>query len=258
MPPKFLLKYETKVIKEIPFPEEKTTITIGRKQDNDIVMDHPAISGHHAKIVKSGNSYIIEDLNSTNGTFIDGEKILKIELHHKTQVDMAKHSLVFINEEKIVNNIVQERRDKLILIVEDDESVQDFMKFTLEKENFKIITASDGEKAIEMTKLNNPDLIVLDMILPKKSGYEVIKNLQGIGYSYIPIVIVTGKSMDENFKNMLLFESNVKELIAKPIKPSHFTYRIHSILGTISPFQKIAEQKRQEIEEKIKPKPELI
>lgn len=100
MPPKLLLKFNMAVIKEIPISGETTSLSIGRKEDNDIVIDNPAISSHHAKIVKQGNSFFIEDLNSTNGTFITGKKILKAELHHNMQVDIARHSLVLIWDEE--------------------------------------------------------------------------------------------------------------------------------------------------------------
>jgi len=100
MPPKLLLKFETAVLKEIPIQEDKTVISIGRKDDNDIVIDNPAVSSHHCRIVKQGDSYVVEDLNSTNGTFIEGKKILKAELKNKLQFDVVKHSIVFINEDE--------------------------------------------------------------------------------------------------------------------------------------------------------------
>lgn len=147
-------------------------------------------------------------------------------------------------------------KNKLILIVEDDDTVVELLKFTLEKENFNVITTNDGEKALEIIRLNEPSLIVLDMMLPKKSGFEVIKSLQTPIYANIPIVVITAKHLDENFKNMVQIEHNVKEFIAKPIKLAYFAYRIHTILGTIPPSQTIAEQKRLELEKKLTPKPQ--
>jgi pSer/pThr/pTyr-binding forkhead associated (FHA) protein len=95
---KILLKFNAAVIKEYPFT--KNELTIGRKPDNDIVIDNPAVSGHHARIVRQGNDYLLEDLNSTNGTFLHDRKILKANVHHKDEVGIAKHSLVFVNEEE--------------------------------------------------------------------------------------------------------------------------------------------------------------
>lgn len=94
--PKILLKFNAAVIKEIPIT--KLPLTIGRKPENDIVIDNLAVSSHHAKLVLEGESYFIEDLNSTNGTFVNDRKILKLDLKNKDEVMIGKHSLVFIHE----------------------------------------------------------------------------------------------------------------------------------------------------------------
>lgn len=96
--PKFLLKFHAAVIKEIPI--EKTPLTIGRKPENDIVIDNMAVSGHHARLVMQGNSYIIEDTQSTNGIFLNDKKILNSALRHNDQVLIGQHTLVFINPEE--------------------------------------------------------------------------------------------------------------------------------------------------------------
>jgi len=95
MPPKLLLKFHAAVIKE--FPLEKTPVTIGRKPDNDIVIDNMAVSGHHAKITLQGDNYIVEDLQSTNGTFLNEKKILNSGIKHNDAIIIGQHSLVFIN-----------------------------------------------------------------------------------------------------------------------------------------------------------------
>ena len=71
--PKLLLKFNAAVIKEIPF--DKASLAVGRKADNDIVIDNPAISGHHCRISVQGGTYFVEDLDSTNGTFVNGSRV---------------------------------------------------------------------------------------------------------------------------------------------------------------------------------------
>lgn len=93
MPPKFLLKFHAAVIKEVPI--DKTPITIGRKPDNDIVIDNMAVSSHHAKLTLQGNSYVVEDLQSTNGTFLNGKRIINAALKHNDQVGVGQHTLEF-------------------------------------------------------------------------------------------------------------------------------------------------------------------
>ncbi len=97
MPAKLLLKFHAAVIKEIPI--DKTPITIGRKPDNDIAIDNMAISGHHARISLQGSTYVIEDLQSTNGTFLNEKKVASSALKHNDQIVMGQHTLVFINPE---------------------------------------------------------------------------------------------------------------------------------------------------------------
>ena len=70
---KIVLKFRDAALKEIPV--EKELITIGRKPDNDIEIDNLAVSGHHARIFKAGDWFLIEDLDSLNGTFVNGKMI---------------------------------------------------------------------------------------------------------------------------------------------------------------------------------------
>lgn len=94
--PKLVLRFGPAVIKDIPIT--KNTLTVGRKEDNDIVIDNPAVSGHHAKIYQQGNSYVVEDLTSTNGTYVNEKKILKASLQNADKIGIAKHTLVFVSD----------------------------------------------------------------------------------------------------------------------------------------------------------------
>lgn len=94
MPPKILLKFHAAVIKEIPI--EKTPLTIGRKPDNDIVIDNMAVSSHHARVMMQGSNYVIEDTQSTNGTFLNDKKIINSALKHNDNVLIGQHTLTFV------------------------------------------------------------------------------------------------------------------------------------------------------------------
>ncbi|MBI3297749.1 MAG: FHA domain-containing protein [Elusimicrobia bacterium] len=96
--PKVLLKFNAAVIKEIVL--DKPVLTVGRKPDNDVVIDNPAISGHHCKIVLKGDTYYVEDLESTNGTFVNEKRVVKSGLHDQDVVGVAKHALVFLDDRK--------------------------------------------------------------------------------------------------------------------------------------------------------------
>ncbi len=93
--PKLLLKFNAAVIKEVSL--EKGSVSVGRKPDNDIVIDNPAISGHHCKVSLEGGTYYVEDLDSTNGTYVNQKRVKKSGLHNNDVVGIAKHSIVFVD-----------------------------------------------------------------------------------------------------------------------------------------------------------------
>lgn len=118
---KLYIKYESSFIKD--FKTESDSITIGRKSDNTIVLDNPTVSGHHCKIYKVGDSYFIEDLNSTNGTFLNSKRIIKSSIKDKDIITIVKYSLIFSDKEeqkeskeptKNIEEIIAKTQDKYI------------------------------------------------------------------------------------------------------------------------------------------------
>lgn len=94
--PKIFLKFNGQVLKEIPL--DKPRLTIGRKPDNDLVIDNPAVSGHHALIFSQEGAFFIEDLESTNGTFVNDAKIQKEKLKNSDLVAVGQHVLIYQDE----------------------------------------------------------------------------------------------------------------------------------------------------------------
>jgi len=89
---KLTLQYEGIVLKEYAIGPG---VTIGRLPDNAVIIDNPAVSGHHARVIAEGHQVILEDLRSTNGTFVNGRPITRHRLQHRDEVLVGKHSLVF-------------------------------------------------------------------------------------------------------------------------------------------------------------------
>ena len=85
------IKFNEKVLKTIE--SEKNEITIGRSAENDIIIENLAVSKLHARIVEQGGAYYIEDLNSTNGTYLNKVRITKKDLKNNDTIIIGKHSL---------------------------------------------------------------------------------------------------------------------------------------------------------------------
>lgn len=92
--PTITLRFKDVKIKEYPIAVGQTC-TIGRKHSNDIVIDHPTVSGSHAQIESLSTAFILRDLGSTNGTYIDNEKITLHHLRHNDEILIGNHKLVF-------------------------------------------------------------------------------------------------------------------------------------------------------------------
>jgi pSer/pThr/pTyr-binding forkhead associated (FHA) protein len=90
---KIILKYDDRILGEIALGSYPTSI--GRLPDNAVVIDNPAVSGHHARLVPEGEQHFLEDLHSTNGTFVNGQRITRQALADGDVVLVGKHKLVY-------------------------------------------------------------------------------------------------------------------------------------------------------------------
>lgn len=103
---------------------------------------------------------------------------------------------------------------KKILIIEDESTLQRALSEFLSLEGFAVVNALDGEKGIEMAKKEKPDLILLDIILPKKDGYEVVDELkEDEGTKDMPIILLTNLETTENVNRA--FEKGITTYLVK-------------------------------------------
>ncbi len=94
--PKMIVSIDGVVIKEVQLTKDRTTL--GRRPYNDIVIDNLAVSGEHAVMQMSGADVFLEDLNSTNGTYVNGKAIKKQQLHNGDTVEIGKYKIKFVND----------------------------------------------------------------------------------------------------------------------------------------------------------------
>ncbi|AYO30368.1 MAG: two-component system, OmpR family, alkaline phosphatase synthesis response regulator PhoP [Thermoanaerobacteraceae bacterium] len=116
-----------------------------------------------------------------------------------------------------------------ILIVDDEPHILELVRFNLEAGGFKVIEAPDGQKAIELAQTENPDLILLDLMLPGTDGLEVCRILrQQKATREIPIIMLTAKS--EEIDKVLGLEIGADDYITKPFSPRELTARVKAVL----------------------------
>jgi pSer/pThr/pTyr-binding forkhead associated (FHA) protein len=94
--PKMIVSIDGVVIKEVQLTKDRTTL--GRRPYNDVVIDNLAISGEHAVFQMTGNDVFIEDLNSTNGTYVNGKAAKKQQLANGDTVEVGKYKIKFVSE----------------------------------------------------------------------------------------------------------------------------------------------------------------
>ena len=103
---------------------------------------------------------------------------------------------------------------KTILLVDDDTEIVDSMRTVLESRGYRILVARDGNAGLSVAERENPDLIVLDMMMPKKSGFLVLEKLKGRPGGLIPTIMITG---NEGSRHRAYAEFlGVKDYIRKP------------------------------------------
>ncbi|MGB0885120.1 MAG: response regulator transcription factor [Chitinophagales bacterium] len=118
---------------------------------------------------------------------------------------------------------------KTILLVDDEQDIVEFLKYNLLKENYQIFTANNGIKALELAKKHNPDLIVLDVMMPEMGGIETCRKLRKLAqFEKTIIAFLTAKSADEFVIEG--FETGADDYISKPIRPKVFVSRVKALL----------------------------
>lgn len=113
-----------------------------------------------------------------------------------------------------------------ILIADDDKNICELLKMYLEKEDYEVVTAGNGEEAITKFDSENPDLILLDVMMPKLDGWQVCRELRK--KSECPIIMITAKG--ETFDKVLGLELGADDYVVKPFEPKEIIARIKAVM----------------------------
>ncbi|AMA63220.1 MAG: response regulator YycF [Kurthia gibsonii] len=112
--------------------------------------------------------------------------------------------------------------DKKILVVDDEKPIADILQFNLTKEGYSVVTAYDGDEALEKVEAEKPDLILLDIMLPKRDGMEVVREVRK-KYD-TPIIMITAK--DSEIDKVLGLELGADDYVTKPFSTRELVARV--------------------------------
>ncbi|MBP1563936.1 MAG: response regulator transcription factor [Oscillospiraceae bacterium] len=124
-----------------------------------------------------------------------------------------------------------------ILVADDVANIRRLYEYTLEKNGFKVFTAENGEAALDIIEKQHIDLMILDVMMPKKDGYEVLKTLRESG-SNLPVLIITAKDAAEDLRRGFILGTD--DYMTKPVDEMEMILRIKALLRR----SKIAEEQK--------------
>jgi CheY-like chemotaxis protein len=123
---------------------------------------------------------------------------------------------------------------KKVLVVDDEQDVRDYLSTALEDAGFEVETATDGLEALEAVRRSKPDLISLDLVMPRHSGAKFYRDLQkDKDLRHIPVLVVTGHARDDmgraDFDELTMSGPGV--YLEKPVRPTSYVHAVRQLLG---------------------------
>jgi DNA-binding response OmpR family regulator len=121
------------------------------------------------------------------------------------------------------------RGTPLVLVADDEEDIRALVAFRLQRAGYDVITAADGEEALTLATTRLPDLIVLDMMMPKATGLEVTRSLRAQDATKdIPVIILTARAQEADVASG--FEAGADDYVKKPFSPKDLQLRVQALL----------------------------
>jgi DNA-binding response OmpR family regulator len=117
-----------------------------------------------------------------------------------------------------------------IVIAEDEPDIRDLIAFTLRFAGYEVVTGSNGEEGYELTRKEKPDLVMMDVRMPKMTGYEACKKIKADPeIAHIPVIFLSAKGQETEISSGL--DSGAEEYLLKPFAPDQLTERIRAVLA---------------------------
>ena len=118
----------------------------------------------------------------------------------------------------------------VVLVADDEDDILELIVFRLENSGYTVIAAHDGAEALELARSSKPDLAVLDVMIPKMDGFELVRRLrEDEATTRMPIILLTARTQEADVQHG--FDAGADDYIRKPFSPEELRSRVQAILG---------------------------
>jgi DNA-binding response OmpR family regulator len=118
----------------------------------------------------------------------------------------------------------------VVLVADDDDDIRDLVAFRLDRAGYEVLRAGDGQQALDLAREHLPDLAVLDVMMPKLTGYDVTRELRAdAATSRIPVILLTARVQEADVARG--FEAGADDYVKKPFSPQELKARVQAVLG---------------------------
>ncbi|HWG56650.1 MAG TPA: response regulator [Gaiellaceae bacterium] len=125
--------------------------------------------------------------------------------------------------------MTQETRP-LVLVADDDELIRELVQFRLERSGYDVVVAADGEEALRLAAERTPDLAVLDVMMPRVNGYDVVRRLRADAATRgVKVILLTARAREADVAQG--FEAGADDYLTKPFSPQELRARVGAVLG---------------------------
>lgn len=119
-----------------------------------------------------------------------------------------------------------------VLIADDEPDIVEILKYNLEKEGYQVVTAKDGDEALDKAKHNHPDLVVLDMMMPRKNGMEVCELLRAQS-DFKDTLIMFLTALSDEATQLKGFSTGADDYVSKPVSPMVFVSKVNALFRRV-------------------------
>lgn len=118
----------------------------------------------------------------------------------------------------------------VVLVADDDADIRELVTFRLERAGYELLVASDGEEALQLALERRPDLAILDLMMPKRDGYDVTRAIRAdVSTQRMPVILLTARVQEADVTRG--FDAGADDYMKKPFSPQELQARVQAVLG---------------------------